>query len=245
MSGATKIEWAEQTWNPSTGCSKISSGCTNCYAETMSKRLQAMKTPGYESGFKLSLHPERLEQPLQRKKPTTYFVNSMSDLFHEDIPDDFIDRVFEIIKSTPHHTYQVLTKRADRLPLYFSSRTCPDNVWLGVTVEDKATKHRIASLQKVKAKVRFISMEPLLENLGMLNLKKVDWVIVGGESGSRARPMLKLWVESIKEQCDKLSIAFFFKQWGSWSADGKKRSKKINGRELNGQIWNQMPNTTA
>jgi len=243
MAGSTKIEWTEQTWNPSTGCSKISSGCQNCYAEVMSRRLQAMNTPGYEAGFQLSLHPERLNEPLWRKKPTVYFVNSMSDLFHEDISDEFIDSVFEIINQTPHHTYQVLTKRAHRLPSYFSNRICPQNVWLGVTVEDKKTKDRIAHLKKVKATVRFISMEPLLEDLGSLNLQKIQWVIVGGESGSRARPMRQSWVESIKSQCGKFSVAFFFKQWGGWGADGVKRSKKLNGRELNGQIWNEMPRT--
>ena len=242
---STKIEWTEQTWNPCTGCSKISSGCQNCYAETMSKRLKAMHTPGYEDGFQLSLHPERLEQPLRRKKATIYFVNSMSDLFHEDVPDAFIDRVFEVIKQSPHHIFQVLTKRADRLPIYFSNRTCPSNVWLGVTVEDKKTKKRIACLNKVKATVRFLSIEPLLEDLGKLNLQKIHWVIVGGESGPRARPMLPNWVDSIKNQCEEMSIAFFFKQWGGWGADGQKRSKKLNGRELNGQVWNQMPDAAA
>lgn len=204
-----------------------------------------MHTPGYEDGFQLSLHPERLEQPLRRKKATIYFVNSMSDLFHEDVPDAFIDRVFEVIKQSPHHIFQVLTKRADRLPIYFSNRTCPSNVWLGVTVEDKKTKKRIACLNKVKATVRFLSIEPLLEDLGKLNLQKIHWVIVGGESGPRARPMLPNWVDSIKNQCEEMSIAFFFKQWGGWGADGQKRSKKLNGRELSGQVWNQMPDAAA
>ena len=241
MAGMTTIEWTEQTWNPTTGCSKVSSGCQNCYAEIMARRLQAMKAPGYELGFNLALHQDRLTQPLLRKKPTLYFVDSMSDIFHEDIPDSFIDQVFDIIKQTPHHTYQILTKRANRLPEYFLKRQCPQNVWLGVTVEDKQTKSRISCLKKIKATVRFLSIEPLLEDLGKLDLTKIDWVIVGGESGPKARPMALDWVESIKEQCHKNMVAFFFKQWGGWGADGKKRSKKENGRKLNGTIWNQMP----
>jgi len=241
MANGSKIEWTELTWNPTTGCSKISAGCKNCYAEIFSKRLRAMKTQGYENGFQLTLHEYRLEQPLKRKKPTYFFVNSMSDLFHEEIPDAFIDRIFDIIKQTPHHTYQILTKRAYRLPEYFSSRKCFSNVWLGVTVEDNSTKCRIDYLRNITAPVRFVSAEPLLEDLGRLNLKNINWVIVGGESGVRARPMQHKWIESIKKQCHEKAISFFFKQWGGWGVDGKKRTKKNNGRVFNGQVWNEIP----
>lgn len=244
MAAQSNIEWTEHTWNPITGCTKVSAGCAHCYAETMAKRLKAMKAAGYENGFDLTLHPDRLGQPLLRKKPTLYFVNSMSDLFHEDVPDSFIDEVFDTISQTPRHTYQLLTKRASRLPDYFKSRTCPDNVWLGITVEDRASVNRIKHLQKVKATIRFISMEPLIENVGVVNLKGIHWVIVGGESGPKARPMMLQWAESIKAQCEKNSVAFFFKQWGGWSADGQKGSKKHNGRILHGQTWDQMPTLT-
>ena len=241
MATSSNIEWTEQTWNPTTGCTKIASGCINCYAECMAKRLQAMGVVGYENGFSLSLHYNRLTQPLYRKKPTVYFVNSMSDLFHEDIPDSFVDEVFEVIRKTPQHTYQILTKRSLRLPLYFESRQCPRNVWLGVTVEDCASIGRIKHLQKVNAHIRFLSIEPLLEDIGSIKLDGIHWVIVGGESGPRSRPMSPGWVESIKCQCEAHNIAFFFKQWGGWGADGRKRSKKHNGRELQGQIWDQKP----
>jgi protein gp37 len=242
MSTKSRIEWTEQTWNPTSGCTKISPGCKHCYAEVMASRLQAMGSSGYENGFKLALHPLRLSQPLQRKKSTTYFVNSMSDLFHEDIPDAFLDDVFSVIKRTPQHIYQILTKRAHRLPLYFATRDCPENVWLGVSVEDRAYGlPRIEHLRQVNSTVRFLSIEPLLENLGELDLSGIHWVIVGGESGPKARPMKKEWVEQIRLQCEANNIAFFFKQWGGWGADGKKRAKKYNGRELNGRTWDQMP----
>jgi len=217
MSNESGIEWTEQTWNPMTGCTKVSPGCKHCYAETMAKRLKAMGAPGYERGFKLSLHPERLQQPLQRRKSTTYFVNSMSDLFHKDVPDAFLNRIFDVIDSTPQHTYQVLTKRAERLPEYFSRRTCPPNMWLGVSVENR--KHglpRIELLRKVKAKVRFLSVEPLLEDLGMLNLRDIHWVIVGGESGPKARPMKLDWAESVLQQARQAGAAAFMKQVGTW-----------------------------
>lgn len=241
MATSSNIEWTEHTWNPITGCSKISAGCNNCYAEVMAKRLRGMGTPGYENGFALTLHPDKLNQPLSRKKPTVYFVNSMSDLFHEDVPDVFINKVLEVIAQTPQHTYQILTKRAFRLPLYFGSNKCPDNVWLGVTVEDKPSLVRIGYLQQVQPRIRFLSMEPLLEDVGKLDLHDIHWVIVGGESGPKARPMSPQWVESVKTQCEQHRVAFFFKQWGGWGADGKKRSKKYNGRELHGQTWDQMP----
>ncbi|MDR1351245.1 MAG: phage Gp37/Gp68 family protein [Zoogloeaceae bacterium] len=242
MTTKTRIEWTEQTWNPTTGCAKVSPGCKHCYAETMALRLQAMHTPGYENGFDLTLMPERLAQPLRCKKPTMFFVNSMSDLFHEAIPDAFIDRVFEVIRGTPRHAYQILTKRAARLPEYFAARPCPDNVWLGVTVEDrKYGVARIDFLRQVAAKVRFLSAEPLLEDLGTLDLSGIHWIIVGGESGPRARPMCAEWVERIQTQADVAGAAFFFKQWGGWGADGVKRHKKANGREFKGSVWSAYP----
>lgn len=242
MATQTTIEWTEQTWNPTTGCTKVSAGCKHCYAEVMANRLHAMGAPGYENTFKLTLQPSRINQPLLRKKPTVYFVNSMSDLFHEDIPDSFLDEVFAVIEQTPQHTYQILTKRAERLPAYFANRPCPANVWLGVSVEDK--RHglpRIDYLRQVKAHIRFLSVEPLLEDLGAMNLKDIHWVIVGGESGHKARPMLHEWAVNVQQQSEKAGAAFFFKQWGGWGADGVKRNKKYNGRELNGRTWDSYP----
>lgn len=246
MSSKSAIEWTEQTWNPTTGCTKISPGCTYCYAETMAKRLQAMGTPGYENGFQLSLLPDRLNQPIKRKKPTVYFVNSMSDVFHEDIPDDYLDKIFDVISITRHHTYQILTKRAVRMHNYLINKSIPDNAWLGVTVED--VEHglpRIELLRELNPKVRFLSCEPLLQDLGEIDLSFIHWVIVGGESGAKARPMQKKWVESLKGECDKQKVAFFFKQWGLWGADGKRRSKKANGRQLYGKIWDEYPSIAA
>lgn len=242
MSSQTDIEWTEQTWNPTTGCSKISSGCKFCYAEVMAKRLEAMGTPGYENGFELSLMPERLRQPLMRKKPTVYFVNSMSDLFHEKIPFEYLDRVLSVINKADQHVFQILTKRPERMVEYFQQRNVPDNVWLGVTVENRQDgKPRIKQLQQINAKVRFLSCEPLLENIKTLDLKGIHWVIVGGESGCHARPMKEKWAISIKNQCDWSYTAFFFKQWGVWGADGIKRNKKANGRILEGKVWSQYP----
>jgi len=236
------IEWTEHTWNPVTGCTKLSPGCKHCYAETMARRLKAMGAAGYENGFELTLHPERLEQPLRRKAPTVYFVNSMSDLFHEGVPDEYIDRVLQVCIATPQHTYQVLTKRGDRLPAFFSSRECPPNVWLGVSVEDrKYGVPRIDHLRQVKANVRFLSVEPLLEDLGKLNLAGIHWVIVGGESGPKARPMSPQWAESVRRQAHAQKVAFFFKQWGAWGSDGVRRDKKRNGRELAGRRWDEFP----
>ena len=246
MSTNSKIEWTEQTWNPTTGCTKVSPGCKHCYAETMAARLQRMGASGYHNGFRLTLQPGRLSQPLRRKKPTVYFVNSMSDLFHEDVPDHFLDKVFEVIRQTPQHTYQILTKRAQRLPEYFAERTCPANVWLGVSVEDRAHGvPRIENLRQVAATVRFLSVEPLLEDLGELDLRGIHWVIVGGESGPKARPMRKEWVENVRRQALASDTAFFFKQWGTWGADGVKRDKKRNGRSLNGQVYEEYPAALA
>lgn len=242
----SKIEWTEQTWNPITGCTKISPGCKHCYAETMSKRLQAMGAPGYDNGFKLSLIPERLAQPLSRRKPTMYFVNSMSDLFQDEVPESFIDSVLEVIRSTPHHTYQILTKRSGNMREFFSQRVVPDNAWLGVSVEDrKYGKPRIADLLAIKAKTRFLSIEPLLEDLGKIRLSGIHWVIVGGESGFGARPMKEAWAINIRNQCLNAGVDFFFKQWGAWGADGKQRNKKANGRILDGRMWDMIPSVAV
>lgn len=242
MATQTSIEWTEQTWNPTVGCSKISPGCKHCYAEIMANRLQAMGTNGYQNGFALTLLPSRLEEPINRKKQTVYFVNSMSDVFHEDVPFEYIDRIFETIARTPQHTYQILTKRAERMAEYFSTRVVPQNAWIGVSVEDQQYGvPRIDFLRQINAKVRFLSVEPLLESLGEVNLSNIHWVIVGGESGPKARPMQQAWVEDIRIQCEESGTAFFFKQWGGWGADGKKRAKKFNGRELNGRTWDAMP----
>ena len=242
MSNKTPIEWTEQTWNPTTGCTKVSPGCKHCYAEALTPRLQAMGAPGYDNGFELSLMPERLSQPLKRKKPTVYFVNSMSDLFLEAIPDSFLDQVFDVIRNTPQHTYQILTKRADRMRRYFKNRIVPDNTWLGVSVEDKEYGlPRIDALRQINAPIRFLSVEPLLEDLGEMDLHNIHWVIVGGESGPKARPMKPEWVDNIQRQCEHQDNSFFFKQWGGWGADGKKRPKKENGRLFKGRTWDDMP----
>jgi protein gp37 len=238
----SKIEWTEQTWNPITGCTKVSPGCKHCYAETMAKRLQAMGAAGYGNGFKLSLLPERLSQPLKRRKPTMYFVNSMSDLFQDEVPFEFVDRVMYVIEQTPWHTYQILTKRSTLMRKYFETRQVPANAWLGVSVEDKKYgKPRIADLQAIKAKTRFLSVEPLLEDVGQISLAGIHWVIVGGESGHAARPMKEKWVVGLRDQCHGANVDFFFKQWGSWGKDGVKRSKKANGRNLEGKVWDMIP----
>jgi protein gp37 len=238
----SKIEWTELTWNPVAGCDKISAGCKNCYAEKMAYRLKAMKVKGYENGFKLSLVPDRLGQPLDRKKPATYFVNSMSDLFHEDVSFSYIDQVFDVIAKTPQHRYQILTKRAKQLPIYFKNKKIPENVWLGVTVENiKDGLPRIKYLKTINANIRFLSIEPLLEDLGSIDLSGIHWVIVGGESGNKARPMRVDWVKNIQHQCQEQGSAFFFKQWGTWGADEVKRDKHKNGRLLDGKTWDEMP----
>jgi len=244
MTTKSSIEWTEHTWNPTKGCTKISPGCKHCYAEVMARRLKAIGVKGYENGFKLSLMQERLGEPLKRRKPTMYFVNSMSDLFHNEVPFEFIDRIFEVIRATPWHTYQILTKRPGRMLKYFLSgeRLVPDNAWLGVSVEDrKYGVPRIDELRQINTRTRFLSIEPLLEDVGKLNLNNIHWVIVGGESGPKARPMREEWVQSIKGQCENQNVAFFFKQWGGWGADGKKRTKKDNGRKLSGKTWDEMP----
>jgi len=246
MSQSSRIEWTEATWNPTVGCTKISAGCKHCYAESMANRLKAMGTPGYENGFKFTILPSRLDEPMRRRKPTVYFVNSMSDLFHKRVGDDYIEQVFDVIQRCPQHTFQVLTKRADRLASYFKDRIVPVNAWIGVSVEDKEYGvPRIDCLRQVKARIRFLSVEPLLENVGRLDLNGIHWVIVGGESGPKARPMKVEWVESIRRQCEAQGVQFFFKQWGGWGADGKRRSKKANGRLLAGRTWDDMPALSA
>ncbi len=244
---ASKIEWTEETWNPITGCTKISSGCKHCYAEVMARRLQAMGMKGYEDGFKLTLQPQRLLEPLQNKKSTMYFVNSMSDLFHEKVPFDFIDSVFDTIQKAHWHKFQVLTKRANIMAEYFQKRKVPENVWLGVTVENKKEGlPRIDFLKSIQnVSIKFLSVEPLLEDLGQVDFSGIDWIIVGGESGLQARPMKKEWAINIRNQCEKQDIAFYFKQWGTWGEDMKKRSKKENGHLLDNETYREMPKVVA
>lgn len=249
----SKIEWCDETWNPVVGCQIVSEGCRNCYAAKMAYRLQSMKVRGYEGVTKKATNgtiqwtnhvqfvPEALQKPLKRKKPTIYFVNSMSDLFHEKVTFETIEQIFKVISQTPHHKYQILTKRSARMVEYFSSHNVPENVWLGVSVEDKVSGLlRIDELRRVNTK-RFLSVEPLLEDLGQINLSGISWVIVGGESGAEARPMKPEWVENIFQQCQASEVEFFFKQWGTWGADGQKRSKKENGRVFHDKIWNKIP----
>jgi protein gp37 len=243
MSSNSRIEWTEATWNPVIGCTKISAGCKHCYAEVMARRLQAIGVAGYESGFKkVRLRPEKIDEPMLRKKPTVYFVNSMSDLFHPRVPDDFIDQVFATMRKATWHTFQVLTKRPERMAEYLGRKRVPKNIWLGTTVENK--RHgvpRIEQLRKVNASVRFLSIEPLLEDLGEIFLEGISWVIVGGESGPGARPMRPDWARNVQKQCEKEGVSFFFKQWGAFGPDGVRRSKKVNGRLLDGSQWNAMP----
>lgn len=234
MGSKSTIEWAEATWNPVTGCSKISMGCTHCYAERLSMRLKAMGQKNYANGFEVTLHPHTLELPLSWKKPMHIFVNSMSDLFHEAVPLDYIREVFEIMRKAYWHNFQVLTKRADRLLELSSCLVWPDNVWMGVTVEHEIYKHRIDCLRKVSAVIRFLSLEPLLSQLPNIDLSGIDWVIVGGESGAGARLMKKDWVVDICQQCRKEMIPFFFKQWGGIN-------KKKAGRLLDGKTYSEMP----
>ena len=238
----SKIEWTDASWNPITGCTKISSGCQHCYAEVMARRLCAMRVDKYKNGFQVTLHEDCLQEPVKWKKPKTIFVCSMSDLFHKDVPFDFIDKVLGVIESTPQHRYQILTKRADRMAEYFATREVPRNVWLGVTVDMKTSKPRIDALRSIKgAPIRFLSCEPLLEDLGELDLMGIDWIIVGGESGRQARPMKEEWALNIKQQVDEAGKAFFFKQWGTWGSDGVKRDKHKNGKKLDGKICQAMP----
>lgn len=234
MADRSKIEWTQATWNPVTGCTKVSEGCRHCYAERLAFRLQRMGNPKYHHGFDVTLHPDSLRVPAGWTTPRTIFVNSMSDLFHEDVPFKFIEDVVQTMRSTPQHCYQVLTKRADRLLEVSRRIQWPDNVWIGVSVESRSVTYRVEALRQVKAAVRFVSFEPLLGDLPDLNLDGVDWAIVGGESGPGARTMSADWVRRIRDECTRTGTAFFFKQWGGIR-------KNAAGRILDGETWDQMP----
>jgi protein gp37 len=234
MSAQSKIEWTESTWNPVTGCTKISAGCKNCYAERMAKRLKAMGQKNYANGFRVTLHEHMLNTPMTWKKPQMVFVNSMSDLFHEDVPFEFIERVFSVMCLANEHTFQVLTKRADRLARLAPKLKWPPNIWMGVSVENASVKTRIGHLRKTPAAVKFLSVEPYIGPLGILDLNGIDWVIVGGESGPGARPVEASWVRQIRDVCLTSGVPFFFKQWGGFN-------KKKAGRLLDGRTWDQMP----
>lgn len=234
MATQSKIEWTEMTWNPVTGCSKVSAGCKHCYAERMAKRLQAMGQERYRNGFQVTLHEDLVELPKQWKQPRLVFVNSMSDLFHEDVPLDFIQRVFSVMVACPQHTFQILTKRSYRLKELSPLLSWPDNVWMGVSVEDNRVLHRIDDLRQIPSRIRFLSCEPLIGPLDSLDLRGIDWVIVGGESGPGARPMHAEWVESIQRQCEHMAVLFFFKQWG-----GVRKNR--TGRLLHGRTYDDIP----
>lgn len=238
MAVNSMIEWTEATWNPVTGCTKVSSGCKNCYAERMAYRLQAMGQPNYKNGFKLTLHEDSLEIPLHWKKPKMIFVNSMSDLFHNDVPFEFIQQAFEIMGNANWHTFQVLTKRSGRLREISSKLKWAENIWMGVSIENDDNRKRLHDLASCHSNVKFLSLEPLLEPLPNLDLTDIDWVIVGGESGPGAREMKEEWVTDIRNQCVKADVPFFFKQWGGVR-------KKKNGRLLEGFIWNQIPEVAS
>lgn len=243
MAQRSQIEWTEATWNPTTGCNRTSPGCDNCYALTLAKRLKAMGVGKYQNdgdnrtsgpGFKLTMHDDALSAPLRWKQPRLVFVNSMSDLFHEDVPNDFLHAVFEVMRATPRHTYQVLTKRSRRLVELSPEVDWPANVWMGVSVENARYRFRIDHLRQVPAAVRFISAEPLLGPLGEVDMTNIDWVIAGGESGPAARPMDVAWGRELRDQCVDAGVKFFFKQWGG-------RTPKAGGRELDGRTWDDSP----
>ena len=234
MASGSPIEWTESTWNPITGCNKISPGCKHCYAERLSKRLKAMGQANYKNGFKLTLQPRMLELPLGWKKPQTIFVNSMSDLFHKNVPLAYIQQVFDVMKRAHWHRFQVLTKRADRLAELSLQLEWSPNIWMGVSVENQKYVHRIDDLRKTDARIKFLSLEPLLGALKNLDLNGIDWVIVGGESGYGAREIKEDWVIDIRNQCKEAKVAFFFKQWGGVN-------KKKTGRLLENKTWSEMP----
>ena len=235
MAQNSKIEWTESTWNPVTGCTKISAGCKNCYAERMALRLKAAGSPNYANGFRVTLHHHALEIPLRWKQPRTIFVNSMSDLFHKNISFDFILKVFDVMRRASHHRFQILTKRSGRLLKLNSKLIWPENVWMGVTVENFDCGFRIDDLRQTAAAIKFISFEPLLGPIPDIDLEGINWVIVGGESGPNARPMKPKWAIDVRDQCLDVDVPFFFKQWGGIN-------KKKTGRKLDGRIWNQTPN---
>lgn len=236
MGDKSKIEWTDASWNPTTGCTKVSEGCRNCYAEKLALRLQRMGTKKYSNGFKLTLHPETLEMPLKWKQPKKIFVNSMSDLFHPDVPFEFIDKVWDVMLKANWHIYQILTKRPERMLEYITDRKHKPvkHIWLGTSIENQRVKNRMDILKKVQAGIRFLSIEPLIEDMGKLNLKKIHWVIVGGESGHNHRPIKKEWVKNILIQCREQDVYFFFKQWGGIIS-------KSGGRELEGKTYSEYP----
>ena len=234
MSAKSAIEWTDSTWNPVTGCSKISAGCANCYAERMSRRLSAMGRNNYADGFKVALHEDMLNRPMTWKSSHVIFVNSMSDLFHNDVPVDFVHRVFNVMNKAHRHAYQILTKRSGRLRRLNSRLPWNSNIWMGVSVESSKYLYRIDDLRLTGAHIKFVSFEPLLAPVGEIDLKGIDWVIVGGESGPKSRPMDPTWVLEIRDQCIRNKTPFFFKQWGGFN-------KKKAGRLLEGRTWDQMP----
>src|SRR5207247_3370894 len=238
MGAGSAIEWTDATWNPVTGCTKISPGCKNCYAERLALRLQAMGNPRYRSGFDLTLHEDQLDLPLRWRQPRRIFVNSMSDLFHDDVPEIFIARAFEVMAHAHWHVFQVLTKRAERLRALARRLTWAPNVWQGVSVESERYVDRIDALRAVPAAIRFLSIEPLLGPLPSLHLAGIDWVIVGGERGPGHRPPQPDWIRDIRDQCVGAGVAFFFKQWGG-------RTPKAGGRMLDGRVWDTMPPALA
>lgn len=237
MADKTTIEWTQSTWNPITGCTKISIGCRNCYAERFALRLQAARNPSYINGFDVTLHDRMLSLPLKWHKPKSIFVNSMSDLFHEDVPDDFILKVFEVMNQTPQHRFQILTKRSGRLLDLNSRLTWAPHIWMGVSVENSENAYRINDLRRTNATTKFLSLEPLLGPLPNLQLQDIDWVVVGGESGPKSRPIQGSWVVAIRDQCQLNRVPFFFKQWGG-------TNKKKAGRQLEGRTWDEMPNNS-
>ena len=234
MGEKSSIEWTEATWNPLTGCNRVSPGCKNCYAERMSVRLKAMGQPNYSNGFKLALHEKSLAIPFHWKKPMNIFVNSMSDLFHEEVPIDFINRVFDVMNKAHWHRFQVLTKRSERLLDLSPQLHWASNIWMGVSAENQDYIYRIDQLRETNASIKFLSIEPMLGPLDDIDLNGIDWVIVGGESGPGARPMNSLWVTGVRDQCLTAGVPFFFKQWGGIN-------KKKAGRLLEGRTWNEMP----
>jgi protein gp37 len=238
MGANSHIEWTEATWNPVTGCTKVSAGCKNCYAERLALRLQAMGNRRYKNGFHITLHEDVVDLPKSWRAPRTIFVNSMSDLFHKDVPLDFIQRVFATMRDCPQHTFQILTKRSDRVRAVASKIEWPRNVWMGVSIEDSRVLSRIDDLRRVPAKIRFLSCEPLIGSLAGIDLTNIHWVIVGGESGPFARPMKIEWVREIFRVCRKAEVPFFFKQWGGVRKD-------LTGRMLRGRTYDEMPVTVA
>jgi protein gp37 len=238
MASTTAIEWTNATWNPVTGCTKISAGCDNCYAERFSERFRGVEGHPFEHGFDLTLRPERLDQPLRWREPRRIFVNSMSDLFHKTVPEEFVSRVCDTMECAHWHSFQVLTKRSSVMRNFLRRRyagaTVPSHIWFGVSVEDGSKKSRIRHLQETPARVRFLSVEPLIGPMGKLNLDGIDWVIIGGESGPHARPMKPDWVREVRDQCIDSGVALFFKQWGGFRP-------KSGGRELDGREWNEYP----